>query len=303
MNNSKPPEGEKLQKVLAREGHGSRREMEQWISEGRVRVGDHVAILGERVGPDVEVRIDNRRIELHGSAPRRVLLYHKPVGEICTRSDEAGRATIFDKLPNARGGRWIAVGRLDLNTSGLILLTTDGELANRLMHPSSEIEREYAVRIHGRVDEGVLQRLRDGVELEDGKAAFEQIEDRGGEGSNHWYHVILREGRRREVRRLWESQGVQVSRLVRVRYGPVALPRGVRAGSFEQLAPQQVDLLLEAVGMALPERKPTAPRKGKGGGDRHKSVAKGKGGGDQHKPVTRGKGGAKARHGAAPRRR
>ncbi len=221
------PEGEKLQKVLARAGIGSRREMERWIDEGRVSVDGITASRGDRVRTDQLIRVDGRPLSagLTVGARRRILLYHKPDGEICTVSDPQGRPTIFDHLPALRNGRWIAVGRLDINTQGLILLTTDGELANRLMHPSSGIEREYAVRVLGKVQADTLQRLCDGIELDDGVARFDTITDAGGEGANHWYHVTLKEGRNREVRRLWEAAGLKVSRLIRVRYGSVTLPR------------------------------------------------------------------------------
>jgi len=177
-------------------------------------------------------------------------MYHKPVGEVCSRKDPEGRPSVFDRLPVLRQGRWILVGRLDLNTSGLLLLTNEGDLAHRLMHPSSEIEREYAVRILGEVDEAMLKRLQDGVELEDGRAAFDSVRDAGGTGANHWYHVILREGRRREVRRIWESQGVRVSRLIRLRYGNVCLPRGLADGRFRDLDESELSELMASVGMS-----------------------------------------------------
>lgn len=244
-------ESEKLQKVLARAGFGSRRQMEEWIGAGRVSVNGKLATLGDRVGEHDVIRVDGRvvdRVRREGGR-RRVLVYNKPVGEVCTRSDPEGRPTIFDHLPRLRNGRWVAVGRLDLNTTGLILLTNDGELANRLMHPSGEIEREYAVRVLGEVDRETLDRLRQGVELEDGPARFDMIRDAGGEGANHWFHVIIREGRNREVRRLWESQGVTVSRLTRVRYGPVSMPRGLRIGRWEDLERPEIDRLMATVGM------------------------------------------------------
>ncbi|OGT21427.1 MAG: hypothetical protein A2V90_02870 [Gammaproteobacteria bacterium RBG_16_57_12] len=242
---------EKLQKVLARAGLGSRREIEVWISAGRVSVNGKIAALGERAGPQDKVRVDGHVINSDKLFPekRRVILYHKPVGEICTRSDPEGRPTVFDQLPPIRFGRWISVGRLDLNTSGLLLLTTDGELANRLMHPSVEIEREYAVRVMGKAEKDILDNLRQGVMLEDGEARFDQIIDGGGQGINHWYHVILREGRNREVRRLWESQGVAVSRLMRVRFGNILLPRSVRPGEWEELSDAQMRDLLALTGM------------------------------------------------------
>ena len=246
---------EKLQKILANAGLGSRREIETWIREGRVTVNGKVATLGQRAGERDLIRVDGRPVErwrLAGSA-WRVLAYFKPEGEMTTRSDPEGRPTVFERLPRLRSGRWIAIGRLDLNTSGLLLLTTSGELANRLMHPSSEIEREYAVRVLGEVSPETLARLKSGVLLEDGIARFDEILDAGGRGANHWYHVILREGRNREVRRLWESQGVMVSRLIRVRYGNVQLGRRLRPGRWEELPEEQVRALAALAGVEFPE--------------------------------------------------
>lgn len=244
------PQGEKLQKVLARAGVGSRREMERWITEGRVSVDGHVANLGDRVIPNQVLRVDGHVLRHTSSAPRRrILIYNKPEGELCTRSDPAGRPTIFERLPRIHRGRWITVGRLDFNTSGLLLVTNDGELANRLMHPSSEMEREYAVRIHGQVTEEMVSRLRNGVELEDGRASFDSIADAGGEGSNHWYHITLKEGRNREVRRMWEAVGARVSRLTRVRFGSVHLPRGLSRGHWEDIDDNSMRYLLSEVGL------------------------------------------------------
>lgn len=242
---------EKLQKVLARAGIGSRRQMERWIEQGRVTVDGRRATLGDRVEPDQVVRVDGRVVALTAAldALRRVLMYHKPEGELCTRSDPDGRPTVFAGLPNVRHGRWVAVGRLDLNTSGLLLLTTDGELANRLMHPRHALEREYAVRVLGAVGPQELARLRSGVTLDDGPARFETLVDAGGSGANHWYHVTLREGRYREVRRIWEAVGVRVSRLIRVRYGPVQLPRDLRPGRWRTLDPAQADQLARLAGL------------------------------------------------------
>jgi 23S rRNA pseudouridine2605 synthase len=182
--------------------------------------------------------------------PPRVLIYHKPEGQICTQDDPEGRESVFEHLPKVRSGRWVMVGRLDINTSGLLLFTTDGEMANHLMHPSNEVEREYAVRVFGQVSPETLQRLKAGVKLEDGMAKFDHIIDGGGEGSNHWYHVVLKEGRNREVRRLWESQGVKVSRLIRVRYANLTLPRSQHIGRWEELSLEQVNSLRQAVGLA-----------------------------------------------------
>lgn len=241
---------EKLQKVLARAGFGSRRQLEEWIRAGRIAVNGRIAQLGDRVSGTDRITIDGRAMAAQPHAPhRRVLAYHKPVGEVCTRDDPDGRPTIFEHLPRLRSGRWITVGRLDINTSGLLLLTNDGDLANRLMHPSHRVEREYAVRVLGEVGPDILERLTRGVELDDGPARFDALRDAGGAGVNHWYHVTLHEGRNREVRRLWESQGVAVSRLMRVRYGPVVLRRGLRAGHWEELPAREVSALLIAVGI------------------------------------------------------
>ena len=251
-------EAERLQKVLANAGHGSRRQIEEWITAGRITVNNLPARLGDRVTAHDNIAIDGRTLQSYRlEMPRRqVLVYYKPEGEVCTRSDPEGRPTIFDKLPKLRNARWITVGRLDYNTAGLLLLTTDGELANKLMHPSTEIEREYAVRILGKVDDAMLERLKRGVMLDDGMASFDAIIDAGGEGINHWFHVILKEGRNREVRRLWESQGVKISRLMRVRYGPITLRKGLRRGQMEALDERGIDALLHAAGITpetLPE--------------------------------------------------
>lgn len=242
---------EKLQKVLANAGLGSRREIEKWIADGRVKVNGVVAPLGERVSDEDTIHVDNKRVRLSPKRKSpRVILYNKPEGEVCTRKDPEGRPTVFDRLPNRKGERWISVGRLDINTSGLLLLTTDGELANRLMHPSSRIDREYAVRIKGEVDDDMLQRLREGVLLEDGLASFSDIQrGRDATGSNQWFYVVMMEGRYREVRRLWESQGVQVSRLKRVRYGPVFMPSTLSVGKSQEMPASEVNMLLETVGL------------------------------------------------------
>ncbi|CAK0780900.1 23S rRNA pseudouridine(2605) synthase [Gammaproteobacteria bacterium] len=240
---------EKLHKVLARAGVGSRREVETWIEAGRISVDGVCATLGLRVTGRERIRIDGQPVSLRASPRRRVLLYHKPEGEVCTRKDPEGRPTLFDHLPLVRNSRWVAVGRLDFNTSGLIILTTDGELAHRLMHPARELEREYAMRVLGSVDEATLKSLCTGIELADGQAHFERLTDAGGEGANHWYRGTVKEGRNREVRRLWESQGIQVSRLIRVRFGPVALPRGLHRGRWEEATPEVVTTLLRLVGM------------------------------------------------------
>ena len=242
---------EKLQKVLARAGHGSRREIEAMISAGRISVDGKLATLGDRIEPNatVKIRIDGHVVSISESAQQvcRVLAYDKPEGELCTRNDPEGRPTVFDRLPRLRGARWIAVGRLDVNTCGLLLFTTDGELANRLMHPSREVEREYAVRVFGQVDDTKIRQLSQGVQLEDGPASFRTIKFTGGEGMNQWYSVTLTEGRNREVRRLWEAVGVQVSRLIRVRYGDITLPKGLPRGGWTELDLQPVNYLRELV--------------------------------------------------------
>lgn len=241
---------ERIQKVLANAGYGSRREIERWIEQGRIRVKQRIATLGDRIDPDDPVFLDGKPLTRLRRVPRRrVIAYHKPIGEICSRQDPEGRPTIFDNLPRLGQGRWISVGRLDINTVGLILLTTDGELANRLMHPSAEVEREYAVRVLGEVAPEILQRLQRGVQLEDGMARFEHIQDAGGSGLNHWYHVTLKEGRNREVRRLWEAVGLTVSRLIRVRYGTIVLERGLRPGKWRELTSSEIDTLYRGVGL------------------------------------------------------
>ena len=248
-------QGERLQKVLANAGFGSRREIEGWIKEGRIEINDRVAQLGDRVKPDDRIKLDRRVVQAGRLAPakRQVILYNKPEGEVVTRSDPEGRPTVFSRLPRLKSGRWIAVGRLDINSAGLLLFTTDGELANRLMHPSQLIEREYAVRVLGSVDEGMLKRMTSGIELDDGPARFEDIVESGGSGANKWFHVVIMEGRNREVRRLWEAVGVRVSRLIRVRFGPIKLGNPLFAGHWRELEPDELKLLLKTAGME-PER-------------------------------------------------
>jgi 23S rRNA pseudouridine2605 synthase len=246
------PAGEKLQKVLARIGVGSRRDVEAWISEGRIKVNAKVATLGQRVDLHDAITVDGKVIKREEASEtvRRVIIYNKPDGEICTRDDPEGRPTVFDRLPRPREGRWINVGRLDINTTGLLMFTTDGELANRLMHPSFEMDREYAVRVRGEVDDDMLLRLKNGVILEDGPARFTDIQQApGGEGFNHWYHCVVMEGRNREVRRLWESQGLVVSRLKRVRFGPVFLNSDLPMGRWRELTQGEVDTLSAEVGL------------------------------------------------------
>jgi len=242
---------EKLQKVLARAGKGSRRELEKVISEGRVSVNGKVAYLGDRIEGNEQIRLDGHAVALKPKDEEvcRVLVYNKPEGEMCTRKDPEGRPTVFDRLPPLESERWVAVGRLDINTSGMLLFTTDGELASRLMHPSRKVEREYAVRVFGEVNEAMLQTLRAGVKLEDGPAKFDKITYRGGEGRNHWFHVVLSEGRNREVRRLWESQDVQVSRLIRVRYGDLEMKRQLPNGGWTELNLQDVNYYRKLVSL------------------------------------------------------
>lgn len=236
---------EKIQKVLANAGVGSRRQIETLIAEGRVTVNGRKASIGDRMTYRDKVCVDEREVKLMKSKTQktRVLLYHKPEGEMCTRNDPEGRPTIFESLPIIRNSRWICVGRLDFNTSGLLLITNDGDLAHKLMHPSSDIEREYAVRIRGEVQAEHMQRMLKGVELEDGMAHFEQITDGGGTGSNHWYHVVVKEGRNRLVRRLWESQGYTVSRLIRIRFGNVYLPSGLKRARHVELDEEDISSL------------------------------------------------------------
>jgi 23S rRNA pseudouridine2605 synthase len=250
-------DGERIQKVLAHAGLASRREIETWIESGEVLLNGKPAKLGDRWkdGDQLAVRGRLVNVEKRFNQTTRVLLYHKPTGEVVTRRDPEGRPTIFVQLPRLEIGRWINIGRLDINTQGLLLVTNNGELANRLMHPSQQIEREYAVRVLGQVGEDTLQRLKQGVELEDGLANFNAIVEAGGEGANHWYHVTLCEGRNRIVRRLWESQNIAVSRLIRIRFGNILLPPHIKARTYTELTPEQRDGLLVSVGLA-PEAPP-----------------------------------------------
>lgn len=254
------PVGEKLQKVLARMGVGSRRDVEEWITQGRVKVNGVEATLGQRVGPSDAIALDGRLLRREeDEVVRRVLIYNKPEGEVCTRSDPEGRPTVFDRLPRPKSGRWINIGRLDINTTGLLLFTTDGELANRLMHPSYEMDREYAVRVRGEVTEEMIETLKNGVMLEDGPARFTDIKEAPqGDGFNRWFHCVVMEGRNREVRRLWESQGLVVSRLKRVRFGPVFLTADLSVGRWREMEQGEVDILAAEVGLkpvALPGMK------------------------------------------------
>ena len=254
-----PIEGERIQKVLAHAGLASRREIETWIENGEVLLNGNPAKLGDRwkEGDRLTVRGRPFNVEKRHSQETRVLAYHKPTGEVVTRRDPEGRPTIFTQLPRLEIGRWINVGRLDINTQGLLLVTNNGDLAHKLMHPSQEIEREYAVRVLGNIGDDMLERLKQGVELDDGPAHFNSIADAGGEGANHWYHVTLSEGRNRIVRRLWESQNVAVSRLIRIRFGNIILPPHIKARTYTELTPEERDKLLVMVGLPpeTPQRK------------------------------------------------
>lgn len=265
-------DSERIQKVLARGGVGSRREIERWIDEGRLKLNGETVTLGTRLKTGDHLLINGRVVhwEKFTQQPTRVLLYHKPTGEVVTRRDPEGRPVIFTQLPKLETGRWIAVGRLDINTSGLLLATNNGELANRLMHPSTEVEREYAVRILGEVPDATLEKLKQGVELEDGMAKFNDIRFAGGEGANKWYYVTVSEGRNRLVRRLWESQQVTVSRLMRVRYGPIVLPERLKAHSFYELNDKELDLLFEFAGLERESSVPAMAASPKAKPNRHK---------------------------------
>ncbi|MCX7114892.1 MAG: pseudouridine synthase [Gammaproteobacteria bacterium] len=244
-------EQERVQKLLSRLGYGSRREIERWIVEGSVKLNGEVAVLGCKVGATDTLIVKGKKvvIDLSKKLTTQILLYYKPVGEVCSRDDPLFSKTVFMSLPPVKEGRWVQVGRLDVNTAGLLIFTNDGALAHHLMHPKFEIEREYAVRVCGQVTKSMLQNLKEGVMLEDGKGKFKQIQFQGGEGSNAWYHVVLTEGRHREVRRLWQSQGVEVSRLIRIRYGSLQLPRTLSRGKWVELAQPDVKAFMKQVGM------------------------------------------------------
>ena len=247
---------ERIQKLLAETGLCSRREAERWIADQRITVNGQTAKLGDRAGRSDDIRCDGRVVKLAESGRlTRILAYNKPIGEVCSRNDPDGRKTVFDHLPKTKGERWVNVGRLDINTSGLLLFTTDGELANKLMHPSTGVDREYAVRIRGEVDEAMIQRLKEGVMLEDGIARFTDVQFFNGEGQNKWYHVVVMEGRNREVRRLWESQGVEVSRLKRVRYGCILMPSSIPVGTWVELSQREVNDLSDLVGIERKRRR------------------------------------------------
>jgi 23S rRNA pseudouridine2605 synthase len=243
---------ERLQKFLANQGVGSRREVEKWIEQGRIKVNGQVAALGLKVSAEDRISIDGKFIQQSNTKftpSPKVLMYNKPEGQLCTLNDPEGRRTVFESVPKLRVGRWIMVGRLDMNTMGLLLFTNHGELAHRLMHPSYEIEREYAVRVLGEVAPSALTKLRTGVQLEDGPAKFNTLQRVGGEGANQWFHVTLNEGRNREVRRMFEAVGLTVSRLIRVRYGTVTMPREISRGRWEYMEKQQVTALAKTVGL------------------------------------------------------
>jgi len=242
---------EKLQKIIAHSGMASRREAERWIKDGRVSVNGSIAELGDRASEKDKIRVDGKILQVvaKDDFQRRMIAYHKPEGEICTRKDPEGRANVFDNLPKISNSRWLNVGRLDINTSGLLFFTNDGELANRLMHPSHQVLRKYSVRVRGQVTPDMLKQLVQGVELDDGLAHFESISDTGGEGSNHWYNVTLREGKNREVRRLWEAFEIQVSRLHRIQYGNFELPRSLKRGRYQELTASELAVFEELVGL------------------------------------------------------
>lgn len=252
-----PGEPERLQKALAHAGVGSRRGIEVLIEEGRITINGRVAKLGDRVRSDDRVLVDSRPVRLkQGADEPRVLIYHKPAGEIVSRDDPGGRPSVFARLPPLLGGRWIAIGRLDFNSSGLLLLTSSGELAQRIAHPSNELDREYAVRVLGELSDELLLRLRKGIALEDGPARFELIEPAGGEGSNRWYRVVIREGRNREVRRMFAAVGLTVSRLMRVRFGPFHLPPRLRQGHWDEIPGPTLEKLLRTM-----DKAPKPPRR------------------------------------------
>ncbi len=313
MSRTKAQLGERLQKVLANAGLGSRREIEGWISAGKVEVNGSLAQLGQRVVPTDSIKVDGRKVSVKRLEPpeREVLVYNKPEGELVTRHDPEGRRTVFDHLPKLKHGRWVPIGRLDINSTGLLLLTTDGELANQLMHPSRQVEREYAVRVMGEVTEAQLEQLVHGVELDDGPARFEEIVESGGEGINRWFHVVIMEGRQREVRRMWEAVGAKVNRLKRVRYGSVMLDSALKAGRWRYLNDGEIDELLKTLGLKSdkPRKKPAAhgkpPREGRSAkGDAPGREAGRSRSGAQSKtrsPAKPAKGSAKGARGGTPR--
>ncbi len=244
-NKSKREQPERIQKLLAQAGVGSRRQVEKWIVDGAIHVNGAQAKLGDKITTRDIVKLRGRPVKLANKlqVDTQLLIYHKPAGEIVSKRDPEGRPSVFKRLPKLKIGRWIAVGRLDLNTQGLLMFTNDGDLANKLMHPSQQIDREYAVRVMGVVTKEMVKRLVEGVELEDGKARFEDVHESGGSGINRWFHVVVAEGRNRVVRRLWESQDCKVNRLIRVRYGTVFLPPGLPMGHHKLLDKKEVQAL------------------------------------------------------------
>ncbi|WP_024851111.1 23S rRNA pseudouridine(2605) synthase RluB [Hydrogenovibrio kuenenii] len=259
------PSGEKLQKILARAGFGSRREVERLIESGLVKVNNKVATLGDRAMPDDNIKVRDQAVKETRLAKQatQVILYNKPEGQVCSRKDEKGRDTVYLHLPRIINGRWVSIGRLDLNTSGLLIFTNNGELANRMMHPSYEIEREYSVRVFGEVTDEIIKTLKKGVKLEDGVAKFDKVDRlqmQEEDSVNQWYRVVLKEGKNREVRRMWESQGVKVSRLIRTRYGEFSLPRNLRRGKTEPLTWKQVNQLLKSVDLSAEPRPDLTPK-------------------------------------------
>jgi len=245
---------ERIQKFLAHQGVASRRQVDQMLQDGRITVNGKPAKPGDQVAGGEKIAVDGKLLRISRTEARpKVMMYHKPIGEVCSRKDPEGRPDVYRNLPNLQQGRWVGIGRLDINTSGLLLFTNQGELANRLMHPSFEVEREYAVRIHGEVTPEMMQTLRKGVMLEDGEAKFENIIDAGGEGTNHWYHVMLKEGKNREVRRLWEAVGVEVSRLQRVRYENFTLPKWLKPGKVRLFEDESIRTLYQRLDLSYPE--------------------------------------------------
>ena len=245
---------QRIQKFLAHQGVASRRQIDQMLQAGRITVNGKPAQPGDQVAGDEKIAVDGKLLRISRSAARpKLMMYHKPIGEVCSRNDPEGRPDIYRNLPGLQHGRWIGIGRLDINTNGLLLFTDQGELANRLMHPSFQVEREYAVRVHGEVTREMLQNLRTGVMLEDGEAHFDSIVDAGGQGTNHWYHVVLKEGRNREVRRLWEAVGAEVSRLTRVRYDTFTLPKWLKPGKFRLFEDDLIKRLYRRLELDYPE--------------------------------------------------